>query len=110
MRDDALPFRRIAALAGAIAGAVVLAAAVALGLPHLRSLPSGGAPVAPPAAPADQPALESAPQPELAAYRLEKQRALDGLGWVDAARGEAHVPIALAMALRVRAAASETAR
>src|SRR4051812_39123229 len=110
MRDDALPFGRILAFGAAIAAGVVLAAAVALAIPRMRALPAGGLPVAPPAPPpADQPALQSAPQRDLGAYRLQPQRKLHGLGWIDAASGVAHVPIELAMALRVRAA-SEASR
>ncbi|HZW72983.1 MAG TPA: hypothetical protein VFF43_05520 [Caldimonas sp.] len=41
--------------------------------------------------------LESAPQPELRAARAAKERLLTTSGWVDAARGIAHIPIATAM-------------
>lgn len=45
------------------------------------------------------PALQSAPQLDLAAYRDEKQRILDGSAWVDAQQGIARIPIAAAMQL-----------
>ena len=110
MRDDALPFARFVAIAGAIATTVALAVVVALAILHAHGLPAGGAPVARPAAlPADQPALQTAPQPELAAYRASKRAALERLGWVDAASGVAHLPIEQAMALLARRAAEAPA-
>jgi len=43
--------------------------------------------------------LRAAPQPDLAAYRAQKERRLHGFGWVDARRGIAHIPIEQAMEL-----------
>ena len=60
---------------------------------------------------------ETSPYPlDLAAYREEKQRELNQVGWVDAASGVAHVPIDLAMTMQLqsqlqrRAAASGASR
>jgi len=43
------------------------------------------------------PGLQSAPQPERAAYFAAKERALHSYGWVDRAQGRAHIPIDEAM-------------
>jgi len=75
MRDDALPWRRVLAVTGAIAAGMAAAVAVALLLMRHAGLPPGGSPVARPAGPAGQPALQTAPQRDLAAYRREKARA-----------------------------------
>lgn len=45
------------------------------------------------------PRLESAPQPERAAYFARKQQRLDTYGWVDRKAGIAHIPLDDAMAL-----------
>jgi hypothetical protein len=52
------------------------------------------------------PALESAPQLDLARYRAEKQRILDSAAWLDAQRGIARIPVADAMAWLAASAAS----
>jgi hypothetical protein len=52
------------------------------------------------------PALESAPQPDLAQYRAEKQRILASAAWLDAQRGIARIPVADAMAWLAASAAS----
>ena len=52
------------------------------------------------------PVLQSAPQPELARYRADKQRLLESAAWVDAQRGIARIPVADAMALLAASAAS----
>jgi len=111
MRDDGLPVAKLLGAAGAIAGAIALAIVTVLLMLHHRRVPDGGLPVAaPPPLAANQPMLEPAPQPELAAYRAAKQQALHGLGWIDAASGVAHVPIEAAMAMRAGAAASGASR
>jgi hypothetical protein len=51
----------------------------------------------PPAIPA--PRLQPAPQPERAAYFAEKEKRLNGIGWVDRAAGVAHIPLDDAMRL-----------
>jgi len=78
MRDDALPMARIV-LAGV---AVVLTVAIAVGavlaiLAH-RHVPVGGIAIDKPS-PLDEglPMLQSAPQPDLAAYQAAKRQALD---------------------------------
>ncbi len=53
------------------------------------------------------PALQSAPQVELARYRAEKRALLESSAWVDAAHGVVRIPIASAIEVMVeRAAAS----
>ena len=107
MRDDALPLARVLAAGAAIVLAVACAIGVVLTMLAHRHVPVGGVDIAKPV-PLDAglPMLQSAPQPDLVAYRAEKQRALHGLGWVDAASGVAHVPIETAMALQAARAAS----
>jgi hypothetical protein len=85
MRDDALPLRPLARAAAAFVLAVALAVGIVLALLALRHVPAGGVAIARPAPPGgDLPMLESAPQPDLAAYRAEKQRLLRAAGVVDA--------------------------
>ena len=106
MRDDALPMGRILLAALAIAATIAIAAGVALALLAHRHVPPGGLAIDKPASPGDGgPALQSAPQPDLADYRAHKLAALHGLGWVDAASGVAHVPIEAAMALQAASSA-----
>jgi len=110
MRDDGLPIVRLLWVGVAIVCAVSLAIAVVLAILAHRRVPVGGLGIARPLQlGADLPMLQTAPQPDLAAYRAEKQQALHGLGWVDAAGGVAHVPIEVAMALQVARAASAAA-
>jgi len=45
------------------------------------------------------PVLDSAPQPQRVTYFAEKNRDLNGWGWVDRRAGIAHIPIAQAMQL-----------
>ncbi len=110
MRDDALPVRRIVVVGAIIAGAVAVAIGVVVATLAHRAVPLGGVPVARPAALGDDlPMLQTAPQQELATYRREKADALNGLGWVDAASGVAHVPIDVAMTMLAAHAASDAA-
>jgi hypothetical protein len=98
---------RIAIAGAAIAGTVVGVVAVVLLWLHERPLPPGGARLSLPYdLTVPGPALESAPQPALQAYRAEKAQRLHGRGWVDAAHGIVHIPIEDAMALMVARAAS----
>jgi hypothetical protein len=107
MRDDALPIRRLLGVGAAIVLAVAIAIGVVLAILAQRRVPLGGAAIDKPLSPGPGlPMLQAAPQPDLAAYRAEKQQALHGLGWVDAASGVAHVPIETAMALQAARAAS----
>ena len=83
-----------------IGGVVVLVIVVVFLLLHLWDTAPGQDrvrmpdPVAVPG-----PALETAPQPDMATYLAQKRRRLDSAGWVDAQRGIAHIPIADAMAM-----------
>jgi hypothetical protein len=105
MRDDALPGRRFALAAAALATMVALAIATVMVLLHERAVPRGGVPVARPVAlPPDEPMLQTAPQDELAAYKRAQSAAL---GRADAT----HVPIGLAMdRLAAASGASDAAR
>jgi hypothetical protein len=107
MSAPELPTGRIAVAGAAIAGTVLgVVGLVLLGL-HARDLPPGGARLAQPYTLAiPGPRLQSAPQPDLAAYRTDKEARLHGRGWVDAGRGIVHIPIEDAMALLAAPAAS----
>jgi len=110
MRDDALPIARLLWAGVAIVVAVSLAIAAVLAILAHRRVPVGGVAIDKPLQlGADLPMLQTAPQPDLAAYKAGKQQALHGLGWVDAASGVAHVPIEVAMAMQVARAASAAA-
>jgi hypothetical protein len=107
MRDDALPIRRFVFIGFGIAGAVAIAFGVVVGMLSQRRIPVGGEPVARPAPlGGDLPMLQTSPQLDLAAYRQEKSRELNQIGWIAAAGGVAHVPIDLAMAGLVRRGAA----
>lgn len=107
MRDDALPVGKLLRLGAAIPSAIAFAIVVVLCLLAHRHVPVGGEAVARPATlAAGLPMLQSAPQQDLARDRAAQQGALDGLGWIDAASGVAHVPIATAMALQAASAPS----
>ena len=107
MRDDALPIGRLLWIGVAIFAVVTTTVVTALAMLALRHVPSGGVAIDKPAQLGrDLPMLQAAPQPDLAAYKAAKLQALHGLGWVDAARGVAHLPIETAMALRAASAAS----
>lgn len=102
-----VPAGRLAIAGAAIAGTVLGAVALALLWLHLRHMPPGGERLAQPyevSIPA--PRLQSAPQLDLAAYRKDKAHRLNSLGWVDASRGIAHIPIDDAMALMAARSAS----
>lgn len=102
-----LPAGRIAIAAAAIAGIVIGAVALVLLWLHARHMPPGGAQLDQPYTRVmPGPALQSAPQPELAAYRAEQARQLHGSGWVDAPGRIAHIPIEDAMDLLVARGAS----
>lgn len=107
MRDDALPVRRLLGVGAAIVLVVAVAIGVVLAMLAHRRVPPGGVVIDKPAAlGAGLPMLQSAPQPDLTAYRTEKEEALHSLGWIDAASGVAHVPIETAMALQAARGAS----
>jgi hypothetical protein len=102
-----VPAGRVALAAAAMAGTVIGVVAVVLLWLHEARMPSGGPRLARPDARAmPGPALQSAPQPELAAYRAEQAQRLHGSGWVDARARIVHIPIEDAMALLVARTAS----
>ena len=84
----------------AIAAAIVVVIGAVFALLHLWRLPAGADPVRLPYdLVVDGPALQSAPQADLAAERAAKARTLATSGWVDAGRGIVRIPIATAMRL-----------
>ncbi|MBL8287124.1 MAG: hypothetical protein JNL85_03990 [Rubrivivax sp.] len=107
MHTRDVPALRIAAVAAGLAATVAAAVLGALGWMRLNGMPAGGARLQTGyTLVVDGPALQSAPQPELAAYRAAKAQRLQSLGWVDAAHGVAHIPIDAAMRLIAQPAAS----
>ena len=109
MRGD-IAVRPIAWVALAIAGTVLVVVIAVFLLLRLWHTDAGADrvrmpdPVAVPG-----PALQSAPQPDLQAYRAEKQRLLNTGALLDAQRGIARIPIADAMALLAASAAAAPA-
>ena len=98
--------RPIAWVGFAIAVTVAVAVAAVFLLLHLWRTPASADRVPLPytlAVPG--PMLQSAPQPDLDAYRAEKQRVMDSAAWVDAQHGIARIPVADAMALLAASAA-----
>ena len=110
MRDDALPIGRLLLVGVAIVAAVAIAIGVVLAILAHRRVPVGGVLVDQPAQlAADLPMLQTAPQPDLAAYKADKLHALHDLGWIAAASGVAHVPIETAMAMLAASSAGKGA-
>lgn len=100
---DGVDLRAIAAGAAAVAAAIVfaiIAADVALwvAVPRDLSSPSDAHRATPPKIEAPQ--LQPAPELDIAAFRAEKARLLEGYAWVDAEHGIVRIPIERAMALR----------
>jgi hypothetical protein len=107
MSAPELPTGRIALAGAAIAGTVLGVVVLVLLVLHARGVPPGGERLAQPyTLGVPGPKLQSAPQPELAAYQAEKAARLHGRGWVDAGAGIVHIPIEDAMALLAARAAS----
>ena len=105
MRGE-IAVRPIAWAAVAIAATVAVAVAAVFGLLHLwRTVPSADRVPLPYTLVVPGPMLQSAPQPDLSAYRAEKQRVMDSADWVDAQHGIARIPVADAMALLAASAA-----
>ena len=103
--------RPIAWGAAAIALAVLLAVAAVFALLRHWQMPPGGELLpadAPISAGISGPALQSAPQLDLAQYRRDKQQRLDSIGWVDAQRGLVHIPIERAMDILAQPAAASS--
>jgi hypothetical protein len=99
MRDDALPMARLVLAGMAVVATVAIAVGIVLAILAHRHVPVGGIAIDKPAQLADGlPMLQTAPQPDLAAYQAAKRRALDG--------GAPHRSIAAAMALRAASAAA----
>ena len=94
---------RIGIVAGALALTIAAAVGVALVLPGLWDVSRGGMTPLAGAVPVPAPVLEAAPQPDLHAYRAEKLQRLHSTGWIDQARGIAHIPIDDAITLLTRA-------
>jgi len=104
--DGGIHLRAIRRGALAILGGIVFAVGGSWWL--LRTLgPAANTAQPPNAMPA--PRLQSAPQPERAAYFAEKQQRLDSAGWVDRGAGIAHIPLQEAMRLAAARHQKETA-
>ena len=98
MRDDALPMVKIVLAGFAVVLTVAIAVGAVLAILAHRHVPAGGIAIDRPS-PLDEglPMLQSAPQPDLAAYQAAKRQALDGA---------TPLTIAVAMAQRAASAAS----
>lgn len=102
-----LPTARIAIAAAAIAGTVIAAVVIVLLWLNARQMPPSGRQLEQPYTRLmPGPALQSAPQPELAAYRAQQAERLRSSGWVDAPQRIARIPIDDAMALLAARSAS----
>jgi hypothetical protein len=99
--------RRIASVGAGIALIVVLAVVAAFLLLRAWGMPADSDRVRLSYPPTVEGArLQDAPQLDLAQYRAEKRRILEGSGWVDAEHGIARIPIASALELLAQPAAS----
>lgn len=104
MRDDALPIGRLVLAGVGVVATVAIAVGVVLAMLGHRHVPVGGLAIDRPVQPGHGlPALQAAPQPDLASYRADKRLALD------AADGADHVPIDTAMARSAASAPSSGA-
>lgn len=107
-----MPIHDIAAGRIAIVGGAIAATVAAVVIAVFLLLNAWGMPAPtdrvrlPPPSSVETPALQSAPQLDLAQYRAEKQRVLESGAWVDAKRGIARIPIATAMDLLAQQAAA----
>ena len=89
-------------LRGLRRGALVIAGAIACALVAAALMLRARGPASnTPPRPFDgtKPLLQSAPQPERAAYFAEKRRVTEGYGWVDRRAGIARIPVDEAMTL-----------
>jgi hypothetical protein len=93
----------------AILGGIVFAVVAAFAAWRYLS-PEPGPNRGPGGARAAAPELLTAPQPERAAYFAEKQRAIDGYGWVDRQAGIARIPVTEAMLLMAAQAQARRAQ
>jgi hypothetical protein len=96
--DDVSVGRIVVAGALIVATVAIVAGVVVAGLTHWN-LPLAGPGRDDDAMREPAPALESAPQADLARYRAEKTKLLTTTGWVDEQAGIARIPIATAMTL-----------
>ena len=105
MAGPDVKLRPVLAAGGAIALAIALAiVAVFLLLRDWQLAPQADRVPAPAGVALPAPALQSAPQDDLASYRAEKERELHTLAWVDRSRGIARIPVEDAMALMLQRA------
>ena len=94
---DTAPRRAVAALVAVL----LVVAAAAGGMSLLQPVRRTTAADAPVPDAASQPALQTAPQLDLARYRAQKQRELDSTGPAPGEPGFARIPLARAMDLMV---------
>lgn len=103
--------RRVGPLLILLVAAVALVLAAAATLDHIWGLEdtpnrgNGSSKVE------TEPALETAPQPQLREYLAQKQQQLESYGWLDRTQGLAHIPVQAAMrALTAPSALSQDQR
>lgn len=110
-RKDSIDIRAIAWVGALLVLTIVLVGAAAYWV-WARELPppSRDAPNTRRDFHAAAPLLDSAPQPNRAAYDAEKQRLLNSWQWLDRQAGVARIPIAQAMQLMAQRDAATNAR
>jgi len=110
-RKDGIHLRAIIGVGAAIALTIVLVGAAAYWVwesdlpPPMRDAPNTRLDFH-----AQAPLLDSAPQPNRAAYEAEKQQLLNGWQWSDRSAGIARIPIAQAMQLMAQQHAADPDR
>ena len=110
-RNDSVHVRAIAWVGALLVLTIVLAGAAAYWVwtgtlpPPLRDAPNTRLDFH-----ADAPLLDSAPQPNRAAYDAEKQRLLNSWQWLDRQAGVARIPIAQAMQLMAQSGSGKKAQ
>lgn len=109
-QPDTLPMRTIGLAGAAILGTVALVAGGVLGWLHLHDVPPGGEPFdRAELQQVPRPRLQSAPQPDLAAWREAQAAKLARRGWQDPAAGIARIPVDEAMTMVLARSASTPA-
>lgn len=103
---QAIAVPRIAAVAAGIVAVIGVTLVVARFVVGAIAEPA----VAPGPPHGEEPSLQPHPASDLAAYRAEKARQLEGYGWVDRGHGIVRIPIERAMALYARQHPQEAGR
>lgn len=99
-KQSGLPGRLLPLSVAVLVGLLLVVVGVIWLLLRLWQLPPGGpSQHAKPEPAYIEPRLETAPQIDRAAFTEGKQRELSSIGWVDQARGVAHIPLQDALKL-----------